>query len=129
MVRPVDLAQRKIALAAMAKRMDAVVNTPIPVKASFTATALDPKRMHKKAINRPAVKEISWSDGCISVIGLRSLKPGLSGSTFRVEKTRKACIKGIVSSSGYKSELVTTPLKEVWQGVTIHQPFYFDKKI
>jgi hypothetical protein len=75
MVRPVTLAQRKIALAAMAKRMDAVVNTPIPVKASFTATALDPKRMHKKAVNRPAASEISWFAGCISVIGPRSLKP------------------------------------------------------
>ena len=59
MVRPVNLAQRKMATAAMAKRMDAVVNTPIPVKASLTATALDPKRMHKKAVKMPAVNESS----------------------------------------------------------------------
>ena len=41
-----------------------------------------------------------------------------------------ARIKGIVSSSGYKSESVITPLKKVWQGATIKKPwFYFDKKI
>jgi hypothetical protein len=68
MVRPVNLAHRKITLAAIAKRMEAVVNTPIPVKASLTATALDPKIMHKKTVNIPAASESSWLAGCISVI-------------------------------------------------------------
>ncbi|MEX1346254.1 MAG: hypothetical protein AB1Z31_00855 [Desulfobacterales bacterium] len=48
--------------------MKAVVNTPIPVKASLTATALDPKIMHKKTVNIPALSESSWLAGCVSVI-------------------------------------------------------------
>ena len=69
MVRSVNLAQRKITLAAIAKRMDAVVKTPIPEKASLIATILDPKIMHKKTVNTPAASESSWLDGCVSGMG------------------------------------------------------------
>jgi hypothetical protein len=74
MVRPVNLAHRKITLAATANRMDAVVKTPIPEKASLTATALDPNIMHKNTVNTPEANEISWLDGCVSVIGHRIIK-------------------------------------------------------
>jgi hypothetical protein len=118
----VYLAQRKITLAAIAKRMAAVVKTPIPEKASLIATVLDTKIMHKKTVNIPAASENSWLDGCVSVIGHRSLKHRLSGSTFWAGKIQTARIKGIVSSSGYKSESVITPLKKVWQGAAIKKP-------
>jgi hypothetical protein len=86
-------------------------------------------------------------DGCVSVIGHRSLEPRLSGlglrpsgfrlrsssydgtrrphtqgSTFWVEWVWQIRIKEIVSSSAYKSGLVITPLEKVWQGVTIQKP-------
>jgi hypothetical protein len=34
----------------------------------------------------------------------------------------------MVSSSGYKSELVTTPLEKVWQGATSESLFILTKK-
>jgi len=52
----------------------------------------------------------------------------LRDSTFPVEKTQTARIEGMVSSSGYKSELVTTPLEKVWQGATSKSLFILTKK-
>jgi hypothetical protein len=54
--------------------MDAVVKTPIPEKASFTATALEPNITHKNTVNTAAASESSWLDGCVSVIGHRIIK-------------------------------------------------------
>jgi hypothetical protein len=63
MVCPVSLAQRKIAIVAILKRIAAVVKTPSPEKVILIATALDPKRMHKKTVNIPAAKGRSLLDG------------------------------------------------------------------
>jgi hypothetical protein len=44
--------------------MAAVVKTPNPEKEIFIATALDPKRMHKKTVKRPAANVSSSLAGC-----------------------------------------------------------------
>jgi hypothetical protein len=64
----VILAQMKMATAAIPKRMAAVVKTPNPEKEILIATALDPKRMHKKTVNKPAANVSSSLDGCGSDI-------------------------------------------------------------
>jgi hypothetical protein len=60
---PVALAQRKMTLAAILKRRPAVVNTPSPENANFMATALDPKRVHKKTTNKDVRKDKSLFEG------------------------------------------------------------------
>jgi hypothetical protein len=69
--------------------MDAVVNTPIPVKASLTATALDPKIMHKKTVNIPALSESSWLAGCVSVILLIFMQNSGGNYTTRERLARR----------------------------------------
>ena len=66
MVRPVTRAHKKMTSAAILNRIPAVVNTPIPEKAILTATALEPKRIHKNADKMPAKKENSG----LSIFGL-----------------------------------------------------------
>ena len=66
MVRPVTRAHKKMTSAAILNRIPAVVNTPMPEKAILTATALEPKRIHKNADKMPAKKENSG----LSIFGL-----------------------------------------------------------
>jgi hypothetical protein len=53
-----------MATAAIPKRRAAVVNTPMPEKAIFTATALDPKMMHRNIENTTALRGSSEFEAC-----------------------------------------------------------------
>ena len=59
MVWPVTRAHIKMASAAILNRIPAAVKTPMPEKASFMATALEPKITHKNADKTPAKMEKS----------------------------------------------------------------------
>ena len=53
--------------------MAAVVKTPMPEKAIFTATAFEPKMTHKNTVNTTAANDSSGLDGCWSSILLQSM--------------------------------------------------------
>jgi hypothetical protein len=55
-------------IAAILKRIPAVVNTPMPLNVSFMATTFDPKRIHKKITNKAARKDKSLFEGSSCII-------------------------------------------------------------
>ena len=68
MVCPVNLAQTKIASAAILNRIAAVVKTPRPLNAILMATAFEPKIAHKNTDNMPAINvKTGLSEGCFGM--------------------------------------------------------------
>ncbi len=61
-----------MAMTAMLKRTAAAVNVPRPVSVNFIATALAPKRMHRKMANTDAINERGlWVDSSWATIPYR----------------------------------------------------------